>query len=59
MLIKRLARSQRRQRDEAVREMARLRPDYTLQELADIFHLKSRAHVFWILHKANNKKQGG
>ena len=50
-MSKKLSRTQRRERDELIRETAHNRPDFTLQELADMFGLKSRAHVFWILKK--------
>ncbi len=54
---KKITRAQRRERDELIRDIANKRPDYTLQELANMFNLNSRSHVYWILHKNKPSKK--
>jgi hypothetical protein len=50
-MIKKLTKAQRKERDNLIRQTAQYRPDYTLQDLADLFGLKSRSHVYWIINK--------
>jgi len=49
-----LSRTQRREKYAIIQETARHRPELTLQELADLFGIKSRSHLFWILKKGEN-----
>lgn len=56
---KRLTKSRRKVRDEAVYETFKNRPDFTYEDLARMFGLVSRQHAWYIVQKEKLKEKGG
>jgi predicted HTH transcriptional regulator len=54
-MSKKLNREQRNKRNRAIMEYRERNPEATLQELAEIFGLHSRAHVHYILQKEKSE----